>query len=326
MRLPKGMNQGTFSLDCPGCRKELEIEVRGRDKKSLLINGRPYSPPKLQPLKKPIRKVPSRVVVATELEMEMDLPYHKRMRVIFFILVVVGILGIFSSFSTIIGSFSINDVEEKSPHSLVTLSVWIIDADTGRAIEGVEVTLVGGPSNYTGFSNQEGLALIEDIVSGEMDLVVSKEGYMTVKSEITIKKGSPNVIDIPMEKGDTTDVRPILVHQFGTKTYSGFITNVAATLMLLASFMAFTAAVFVYRKEFFLLVLFSAFLSVFSFGFLIGSVLATLALVMIILSYDGFSHTHTLLDMLEKVRSQDIRGMLRPDDRKMSGLPPLRKR
>jgi hypothetical protein len=320
------MDQGTFSLDCPNCNKELDIEVRGeKDSDPVIrINGRIVEKRKSVPLK--FEKTPGKKIVkAAEISLREDLPYGRRMRVISILLILVAILGMVSSFSTIIGTFSIYDLEEKSPNSLVTLSVWIIDEGSGRALEGVNVTLTDGSVNFTGVSNDQGLAVIEDLVTGELEMEISKEGYKTVRSGITIKKGSPNVVDIPMERGDQTEEMPILVHQFRVKTYSRIITNVAATLMFLASLMALVSAFFVYRKEFFSLALFSAFLSLFSFGFLLGSVLAFIALVMMIFSYDGFSHTHTLIDMIERMRKEDLRTMLRSSDRKIPGLPPTRK-
>lgn len=328
MRLPHGMNYGTFSIDCPGCDKDLEIEAIRGDAGSIeiRINGKLIKPKKAKPPSRRGQEKPPVRVIPEEIDLEMDLPYHKRLRVVFVLLMIVGVLGVFSSFTTIAGSFSINDLEEKSPNNLVTLSVWVIDADSGRSINGVEVILIDGSNNFSATSDMEGLAVIEDLISGEMELVLHKDGYRTVRSDITIKKGSPNVVDIPMERGDEDIEMPILVHQFEPKTYSPVITNVAATLMLLASVLAFIAAAFVYRKEFFLLVLASSFLSIFSFGFLLGSVLATIALVLIILSYDGFSHTHILKKMLESVSTRDIRGRMRSDQRDLSGLPPLRRR
>ncbi len=325
MRLPPNVDEGTFSLDCPACQKELDIEIKKRNSgsESIKINGRHFHPKKatsfmIEPEKK--------VVIASEVSTVLDLPHKRRMRLIFVLLLMVGILGMVSSFSTIIGTFSIYDLEEKSPTSLVTLSVWVIDADSGRALDNVNVSLSSGSGNFSGMSNDQGLVVIENIVAGEMDLTIYKDGYKTVKSGITIRKGSPNVIDVPMEKGSEDDELPILVHQFKTKTYSGFITNVAASLMFLASIMALISAFFVYRKEFFSLALLSAFLSVFSFGFLVGSIIAFIAVILMIFSYDGFSHTHTLLEMIDRMRRENLPEMLRPGERKLPGLPSLRKR
>ncbi len=325
MRLPHNVDEGTFSLDCPTCQKELDIEIKKRNEgsESIKINGRHFHPKKatsfvIEPEKK--------VVIASEVSTVLDLPYKRRMRLIFVLLLMVGILGMVSSFSTIIGTFSIYDLEEKSPNNLVTLSVWVIDADSGRALDNVNVSLSSASGNFSGRSNDQGLVVIEDIVTGEMDLTIYKDGYKTVKSGITIRKGSPNVIDVPMEKGSEEDELPILVHQFKTKTYSGFITNVAASLMFLASIMALISAFFVYKKEFFSLALLSAFLSVFSFGFLVGSIIGFIAVILMIFSYDGFSHTHTLLEMIDKLRRENLPEMLRPGERKLPGLPPVRKR
>jgi hypothetical protein len=326
MRLPKDLDEGTFSLDCPNCDKELEFEIKNDrgTPKVLRINGKPYIPPRKRSLKLGDTKKPERKVVVAELPIEMELPHHKRLRVVAFILLLVFVLGIFSSGSTLLGAFSIKDLEEKSPNTQVTLSVWVIDADTGRPIEDVFIELISGNKRFNGTSNTGGLVVI-NIVPGEMELTIEKQGYKTIKSPITIKKGSPNVIDVPMEKGQATEEIPILVHQFRQKTYETIITNIAAGLMLLSSVMAFISFIFVYRKEFFSMTLFTAFLSVFSFGFFLGSILAFLAVVLIILSYRGFTHTHILEEMLANVRSsRDLKNALKGDNRKFSGLPPVR--
>lgn len=324
MRLPPEMEEGSFSLECPNCEKDLDIEIRSRRKadESIRINGKPYTP-RSKPLE--MEKPRKADVIPVETKLDLDLPYRKRMRIIFIVLLIVGMLGMISSFSTIVGTFSIYDLEEKSPNKLVTLSVWVIDAESGRPLENVNISLTGDSGNFSGTSNDQGLTVIEDIISGEMELTVSKEGYKTVRSAITIKKGSPNVVDIPMERGSEEEELPILVHQFRIKKYSGLYTNVAASLMFLASLMALISAFFVYRKEFFSLTLFCAFLSIFSFGFLIGSILALMAVVLIIFSYHGFSHTHTLLEMLDRMRKENLRPMLKSRDKKLPGLPPVRK-
>lgn len=327
MRLPKDMDEGTFSLECPGCEKDLEIDIKDQrgQPKITRINGRLYIPPKPKAPRPGVKEKERKVVVA-EVPVEMDLPYHRRLRFVSFILLLVFVLGIFSSASTLLGAFSIKDLEEKSPNRQVTLSVWVMDAETGRPIEGVFIELTSGSKVFNGTSNNNGLAVIE-LVSGEMDLVISKQGYKTVKSPITIKKGSPNVIDVPMEKGDETEELPILVHQFRPKSYDTFITNIAAGLMFVSSIFALVSFFFVYRKDFFSMALITAFLSVFSFGFFLGTVLAFMAVILIILSYKGFTHAHILEEMLENVRSRrEPKDQLRSADKRFLGLPPTRER
>ncbi len=315
------MDRGTFSLECPGCGRDLEVEIGFSGKESISIDGKRISSQRAISLRsgKKEKKPP---IVAAELPLEMELPFHRRMRFITVILLLVFVLGILSSFTTLLGSFTIYDLEEKSPNKLVTLSVWVIDADSGRPLEDVNVVLTSGPINHSATSDYQGLAVLENLTAERMELEVSREGYKTVRSSIALRRGSPNVIDIPMERGSSREELPVLVHQFEHGKYSGFITNVAASLMLVSSVMALISAIFVYRKEFFSLVLLGAFISVFSFGFFVGSLLAVLAVVLIILSYEGFTHTHRLIDLLNSLKREDIRSLLKGDERKLPPLPP----
>lgn len=222
------------------------------------------------------------------------------------ILFIAGVLGILSSVSTVMGSFSIRDIEEQTRAEYASLSVTVIDSMTGRPIQDVQVTLTYLDANYTEMTDSSGLAVLKNVPPGSADITLKKEGYREIESTIVLKKGIPNVLDIPMEEGSTSDVMPILTPQFVSRRYSSLLTDIMAMVMFLSSVLAFVGAYYTYRGEFFILAIVSAFLSVFSFGFFMGSLLSGAATILIIFSYGSFSHTHVLRQLLETYRKGQI--------------------
>lgn len=289
LRLPEGENRGSFNSTCYACGSDIDVNVLDARKNRLRLSisrGQRSRAVPSDPRIKKSRKMPLKISAL--------------------ILLVAGILGILSSISTVMGSFSIRDIEEQTKAEYTSLSVTVIDSVTGRPIEGVRVTVGYGNVNYTEFTDSSGLAVLKGLPPSSGQITLQKEGYRGIESNIMLKKGIPNVLDIPMEEGESTDVMPILTPQFVGRTYSTLLTDIMAMVMFLASVMAFVGAYYTYRGEFFILAIISAFLSIFSFGFFIGSVLSAGATISIIFSYDSFSHTHVLRQLLESSRGDKI--------------------
>ena len=326
LRLPLGTDEGRFSVRCSGCSADLDVQVeKGDAGRKVYIGGR-RAPPlhKMPPPPRPPSPPIQTKLLAEEITGEEVLPFGKRLKVVTFILVVVGILGIISSMATLSGSFSIKDLEQQSPSDVTTFSVWAIDSETGRGIEDVRVTLYREGYNTSTDTDLEGLAVIKGVSSGEIGLTLSKEGYRTIDGEVTISRGSPNVLDVPMTKGASEDVQPLLIQPLEPKTYSNLYTDITAVFMMLCSIMALVSAYFVHKREFFLIALLTAFLSMFSFGFMIGSILALASVIVIILSYKGFEHTHDIMMRIEDLAGEDINKLFRGPKKELPQLPPLR--
>ncbi len=296
LRLPKDLDEGEFTVKCHLCSTRLDVSVRP-DGRSMKINVR--SRPTRMVAPRPGQFGPELVGPPT---VDMDrnrLPYKKRLRVAFIVLIIVGMLGIMSSLLTLSVSFRIKDLEEQSPNDTADLNLWILDETTGRGIFEAVVTVTSRDFNQTASSDNEGLVVMRDVKIGGMVLTIDKEGYRTASGNIVVKKGSPNVLDIPMRRGDPSDITALPTQPFKNKTYNPLFTDMAAILMMLSGLMAFISAFFVQIRDFFFLALIGAFLSIFSLGFFIGSVLALIGLILIILSYEGFEHNHQLTRYLE---------------------------
>jgi hypothetical protein len=158
-----------------------------------------------------------------------------------------------------------------------------------------------------------------------MEMEIRHEDYKTSTGTIWISKGSPNVLDVPMEKGAPSEIVEAPLTTLESKKYSSGLTNITAVIMFLASIMAFVAAFFVRVRDFFTLAVTSAFLSIFSFGFLIGSFLALITLIIIINSYKGFSHHYELRMILEEQGREDLKSFFTNQMSHLPQLPPAKK-
>lgn len=291
LRLPKDLSEGDFTVRCYQCSTRLDVSVHpeGRSRKVTVKDRQKKS------FTQEAGEPGPELVGPPKIDLDRSrLPYKKRLRVALVLLIIVGLLGVMSSLLTLSVSFRIKDLEEQSPNDTADLNLWVLDETTGRGILEAVVTISSSSYNQTGYSDQEGLAVMRDVKIGQMELTIEKEGYRTVSGRIEVKKGTPNVLDIPMHRGAPSEIQPLPTQQFKNKTYNPLFTDMAAILMMLSAIMAFVSAFFVHIRDFFFLALFGAFLSIFSLGFFIGSVLALFGLILIILSYEGFEHSHYL--------------------------------
>ncbi|MGA1820889.1 MAG: carboxypeptidase regulatory-like domain-containing protein [Thermoplasmatota archaeon] len=325
LRPPKGTKDGEFTFECQGCGKEMMIRILDSKRGKFRIEPVKKASKVNIELSGISKKKRSKVMIEEEEEIvpaKVEDSLETRLMVAVVIMGIVAVLGVASAVSTLTGSFGIKDLDEQSPSDHASLTIWALDSTTGQGIEGVTVTLTSGEGNVTATTDTEGLAVIDRIMTGEMEIRLIKDGYKVTEGEITVRKGVPNVLDIPMERGSPSESIPILTVQFESQRYSTFITDIMAVLMFLASIMAVVAAYSIYKKEFYLLAVVSTFLSIFSFGFFIGAILSTIALLIIIFSYDKFYHTHLVRWFLENRGREDIAEVFTHPSRILPRLPP----
>lgn len=322
LRLPKGVEDGTFEVNCRECSEIIELDLRllPNGNERIRINGVPFRrtgkipKPKLEEVQVKAPKV--------EIIQEKTVNFDRRLRIVMVLFLIIAVLGFASSIATITSSFSIRDLEERSENDVSTFSVWVLDSETGRPIQDAEVYLSSDEFNRSGTTDIEGLVIFERVATGSLDIRLNADGYKTTSGDIVVMKGSPNVIDIPMERGDPGETVPMLTKQFESEDYSASYTNIMAAIMFMSSITAAAGAYLVSKKELYGLTVILGFLSIFSFGFLIGSLLSTVVIVVLIVSYKGFSHNYNLRMLLESQGREDLKDLFRPSRAKVMGLPP----
>ncbi|MBN1390153.1 MAG: carboxypeptidase regulatory-like domain-containing protein [Candidatus Thermoplasmatota archaeon] len=327
LRLPGGAQEGVFSVECQDCGDSIDLEIRSTvdGEETITMNG------------KVLEHTPQRR--ASEMTFDRDVTlgsdphddvgswgpdYSRRIRSAFWILIIVGILGLASSIATVTSSFTIKDLEEQSPNDTVTFSVWVFDSTTGRSVGGVEVKLTDGTYYVNGTSDNEGLVVFRNVRTGNFEMLLHHPQYKSTRGDVHISKGTPNVLDVPMETGNPSDTAETPLRSIGSKQYSPELTNIMAILMFLSSLSAFISAFFVRMRDFFTLAVTSAFLSIFSFGFLLGTLLSMVAIIIVIFSYRGFYHQYELRMLLESKGREDLRNLFTGDTGTQPRLPPAR--
>ncbi|MBN1539878.1 MAG: carboxypeptidase regulatory-like domain-containing protein [Candidatus Thermoplasmatota archaeon] len=328
LRLPDGADEGSFSVECQDCDELIDLDIKRTPDggERILMNGRVLerSPPEDAPERMTGRKKASAKPEIIKDGATWGADYSRRMVVAFWILVIVGILGLASSVTTVTNSFTIKDLEEQSPNDTVTFSVWVFDSDTGRPIPGASIAITDGSYYANGTSDSEGLIVLDNVRTGQFQMFIHHHDYKTTKGDIFISKGTPNVLDVPMEIGNPSQTAEAPLVPIGSRTYSPGLTNIMALLMFMSSVSAFISAFFVRMREFFTLAVISAFLSIFSFGFLLGSILSLAAIIIVINSYRGFYHNYELRMLLEEKGREDIRNLFTNRDQIPPRLPPAR--
>lgn len=315
------MESGEFRFICHGCGKEVKIEIINLQKGRFRIE--PVE--RASSSKKKKSKSRSRVILEDEEnwdERPEERNYSRRFLIMTAAMVLVGILGFASSISTLAGTFGIKDLEEQTPQEFASLSIWVIDSSTGEGIEDVEIRIDSKDGNLTTETDSNGLGTFSKVMSGQVSVELYKPGYKRVEGSLIVRKGVPNVQDVPMEKGPESQRIPMKIGQFETEEYSSFITDLMAVVMMLSAIMAFVAAYSIHKREFFSLAVLTSFLSLFSFGFFMGSFISFFILIAVIFSYEGFYHTYLLRWFLQNRGREDLKRFFGSERSGPPRLPP----
>ncbi len=224
------------------------------------------------------------------------------------LLVIVAVLGMLFSVFMIGSGFFIEDVDDWMVigENEIDIEGKVLDSDQS-AIEGVEVSIEG--TDRSAVTDSGGYYKIKNIEAGYHEIRVDKEGYETIifesflpffsigfnednkkvygASQLEIKDGKE--FDFTMDEGtgavtfgrdkNTTDKLLDGVH--GTLTIIGAI-------MLICTIIALIGGISSIRKGSYGFAIVGGIAGIFSFGFLFGTILAIIALLLLILSSDSF--------------------------------------
>ena len=153
-----------------------------------------------------------------------------------------------------------------------------VQYENDTPVKGAEVSLLR--TKYLTETSPDGYYVLESVPSTDYTLKFSKEGYKDVVIYIRVVGDRPMTYDVTMLPGTgatVKDERPEPVHLYETNLIFGVMITLASISALVASLLAFA------QKRFVLSVA-SAGIGVLSYGFMIGSVLAVIALIFILLS------------------------------------------
>jgi hypothetical protein len=154
--------------------------------------------------------------------------------------------------------------------------------ENGTGAQGTVVSLVR--TKYSTQTSYEGYYVLEAVPSTDYTLKFSKDGYKDVVIYIEVVGERPMAYDITMRPGTgviVIDDRPEEVHIYETNFLFGMMITIASLSSLVGAMLAYTQRSFVLTVS-------AAGIGVLSYGFLIGSGLALIALIFILLSRTEF--------------------------------------
>ena len=203
------------------------------------------------------------------------------------LLFIVFILGITNAFFTLFFGISLGANEGVDENIKFTLTGTVYFKDE-NVVENAKVELVG--ENRSTYTNPEGKYWFYNLTKGVFQLRVTHDDYGTAVVKFKIKGRSgelPEEMDVVLpEKGKETHLD--LTEEEGNVIKVRTVFLITFLILFFSSIFALLAAISCLLSKNFQTATYGAFIGVLSWGFLLGSILALLSLVLILFSKKEF--------------------------------------
>jgi hypothetical protein len=215
---------------------------------------------------------------------------EKRLRIAGIVLIIVFILGLMHGINSLVTGYitPISTEEDKPEYSDISGS--IIDNKTGRPIKNCKIIVL--ETGQTTVSNTDGQYFIPNVKAGIHRISADSSGYIKLIKRVTVDPELMGRINFELDEGignKAIDESVTLSEQSSNED-----VNIFSILMLIFAFFGVVSAFLAFRRTFFLICAFCAFISIMSIGFFIGIILAIIAFILIVLSTEGFERDPTL--------------------------------
>ena len=198
------------------------------------------------------------------------------------ILVIVALLGFFAGgtyfmhwteYETIVDDVGLVDIQ------------GVIQTNDGNPLENVEITLNG--QNWTWTSNEQGRFYIYDVEGGIREITFNLENYEEQTQKIELEVGRINVVNAILEEGDCSSDCEYIDKTFEVDNPAE-ISLVLSVIIILFSVVTLYGSIAALRKSDFSMALIGSIAGVLSYGFMLGSILSIVAMLMIFSDRDAF--------------------------------------
>jgi hypothetical protein len=215
------------------------------------------------------------------------------------LLVVVAVLGLVMAAMSFMGMAFFSEVNDWFPGEegdTITIEGRVTSLN-GTGLDGAFVLIVDDGLSAT--TDGEGFYVIYDVPVGDQMIRCSADGYTTVNRRVTVMADIFSV-DGPGSPGEpfTQDVNFALAEGTGDVTTGTYIDSdlfdfralwlTCSVILLVASMLALLGAFYAFKRTNMMWVLIGCIAGIFTVGFLIGTVLAFIALFILLLSLDEF--------------------------------------
>ena len=198
------------------------------------------------------------------------------------ILVIVALLGFFAG-----GTYFMHWTEYETivdDVGLVNVQ-GVIQTDDGNPLENVEITLNG--QNWTWTSNEQGRFYIYDVEGGIREITFNLENYEEQTQKIELEVGRINVVNAILEEGDCSSDCEYIDKTFEVDNPAE-ISLVLSVIIILFSVVTLYGSIAALRKSDFSMALIGSIAGILSYGFMLGSILSIVAMLMIFSDRDAF--------------------------------------
>lgn len=169
------------------------------------------------------------------------------------------------------------DVEEKG---IITGTVEYVN---GTPVSGVSVSVVGKTAQAT--TDSSGDFTLKDVDMGTREILFEKAGHKTVRYTMFVVSGQQTEpLDIEMETG-TGEV------EMNDSFTTGFLTDImaiCAVAIAIISIFPLLGGIMALQGKSFGLAILGGIIGIFSIGFVLGSILSIIALIMLFMSKEDF--------------------------------------
>ncbi len=214
----------------------------------------------------------------------------------------VGVLGLITAGFGFVGFAFFSDATEWFPGEEGTvMTVWgEVEALNGTPIEGASVSIAGTDVATT--TDNEGNYILYNVPVGDQTVRVAKDGFTTINHRMTVV-GEPFGFDDPNQR---LHERFILATGTGEVTTGnwfnedifelGSVLLVCMVIVTIASVITLWSAFYAFKRRNLMIVVIGCVAGIFTIGFGIGTVLAFIALFILLLAIDEFKEDKKVAD------------------------------
>ena len=198
------------------------------------------------------------------------------------ILVIVALLGFFAG-----GTYFMHWTEYETnidDTGLVDVQ-GVVQADDGTPLKDVEITMNG--QNWTWATNEQGRFYIYDVESGIREITFNLENYQEQTQKVELEVGRINVVNVVLEEGECSSNCKYIDKTFEVSNPAE-VSLLLSILIILFSTMTLYGSIAALRKSNFGTALMGSVAGILSYGFILGSILAIVAMLMIFSDRDVF--------------------------------------
>ena len=198
------------------------------------------------------------------------------------ILVIVALLGFFAG-----GTYFMHWTEYESivdNTGLVDVQ-GVVQADDGTPLKDVEITMDG--QNWTWTTNEQGRFYIYDVEGGIREIAFNLEDYQEQTQKVELEVSRINVVNVVLEEGECSSNCKYIDKTFEVSNPAE-VSLLLSILIILFSTMTLYGSIAALRKSNFGTALMGSVAGILSYGFILGSILAIVAMLMIFSDRDVF--------------------------------------